>query len=42
VNFTIARNLWLYAFVQLPVYQYVNGTQLTADVSEVVGISTLW
>ena len=42
VNFTIARNFWLYAFVQLPLYQNVNGTQLTADVSEVVGISTIW
>lgn len=42
VNFTLARNFWLYAFVQLPLYQNVNGTQLTADVSEVVGISTIW
>ena len=28
-----------YGFVQLPVYQYVNGTQLTADRAVVVGVS---
>jgi hypothetical protein len=42
VNLSLARNVWLYAFVQVPLYQNVNGTQLTADVSEVVGISTIW
>jgi hypothetical protein len=42
VNLTLARNVWLYAFVQVPLYQNVNGTQLTADLSEVVGISTIW
>ncbi len=42
LNLTLAHNIWLYAFVQVPLYQNVNGTQLTADVSEVVGISTIW
>jgi hypothetical protein len=28
----------LYGFVQLPLYQYVNGTQLTADWSAVAGV----
>jgi hypothetical protein len=42
VTFTIAHNLWLYAFVEVPLYQRVNGTQLTADVSSVVGVSTIW
>lgn len=42
VNFALARNLWLYAFVEVPLYQRVNGTQLTADLSTVVGVSTLW
>jgi hypothetical protein len=36
----IARNLQLYGFVQLPLYQYVNGVQLTADWAAVVGISS--
>jgi hypothetical protein len=42
VNFTLTRHLWLYAFVEVPLYQRVNGTQLTADLSAVVGVSTLW
>ena len=37
VNLSLAYNVWLYAFVQVPLYQNVNGTQLTADVSEKVG-----
>ncbi len=30
----------MYSFVQKPIYQHVNGTQLTADWSAAVGIST--
>jgi hypothetical protein len=30
----------LYAFAQLPLYQYVNGVQLTANRAFVAGIST--
>jgi len=29
----------LYGFVQLPLYQYVNGVQLTADWAVAAGIS---
>jgi hypothetical protein len=36
----IAKSLQVYAFVQLPLYQYVNGVQLTADWAGVVGISS--
>ena len=37
-NFTKA--LQLYGFVQVPVYQKVNGVQLVADYAFVVGLST--
>jgi hypothetical protein len=36
----LTKNAQLYAFVQLPLYQYVNGAQLTADWAAVIGIST--
>lgn len=36
----IGRNAQLYGFVQLPVYQYVNGVQLTAGWSLVAGLAT--
>ena len=39
-SWNFARNAQLYAFVQLPVYQNVNGVQLTADRSFVVGVSS--
>jgi hypothetical protein len=39
VSFAITNNVQLYGFVQLPLYQYVNGVQLTADWSAVAGIS---
>ena len=35
----LTPNLQLYGFVQLPLYRYVNGTQLTADWSAVAGLS---
>ena len=34
------KNVQLYGFVQLPLYQYVNGVQLAADWAAVAGIST--
>ena len=38
-SYTLTTQLQLYGFVQLPLYQYVNGTQLTADWSAVAGLS---
>jgi hypothetical protein len=35
----LTPRLQLYGFVQLPLYRYVNGTQLTADWSAVAGLS---
>ena len=40
VSYVLARNLQVYGFLQLPLYQYVNGVQLTADGAAVVGVST--
>jgi len=40
LSFVLTKNAQLYAFVQLPLYQYVNGVQLTADWAAVAGIST--
>lgn len=39
LSYVLSPHWQLYSFVQLPVYQYVNGTQLTADWSTVAGIS---
>jgi hypothetical protein len=39
LSHAITANLQVYGFVQLPLYQYVNGTQLTADRSVVLGLS---
>jgi Putative MetA-pathway of phenol degradation len=39
VSWNVGREAQLYAFVQLPVYQQVNGVQLTADWSAVAGMS---
>ena len=39
LSYLITPNLQLYGFVQLPLYRYVNGTQLTADWSAVAGLS---
>lgn len=38
-SYALTAGVQLYGFVQLPLYQYVNGTQLTADWSAVAGIS---
>jgi hypothetical protein len=39
IGYTLTHHLQLYGFVQLPLYQYVNGTQLTPDWSAVAGLS---
>jgi hypothetical protein len=38
-SFAITNSVQLYGFVQLPLYQYVNGVQLTADWAAVAGVS---
>lgn len=40
LSYVLTKNLQLYGFVQLPLYQYVNGVQLTADWALVAGVST--
>ena len=40
LSYVVAKNVQAYAFLQLPLYQYVNGIQLTADWAAVIGIST--
>jgi hypothetical protein len=39
ISIAVSKAFQLYGFVQLPLYQYVNGVQLTADWSVVAGIS---
>jgi hypothetical protein len=39
ISWNVARDAQLYAFVQLPIYQAVNGVQLTADWSALAGVS---
>ncbi len=39
INHALTPRLQVYSFVQLPLYQYVNGTQLTAGKSIMVGLS---
>jgi hypothetical protein len=38
-SYLLLENLQVYGFLQLPLYQYVNGVQLTADWAVVAGIS---
>jgi hypothetical protein len=40
ISWNVGRSTQVYGFVQLPVYQAVNGLQLTADWSAVVGVSS--
>jgi hypothetical protein len=40
VSYAIAPKTQIYAFVQKPIYQYVNGVQITADWSLLVGLSS--
>jgi len=39
ISYAFTPNVQVYGYVQLPLYQYVNGVQLTADWSAVAGIS---
>ena len=39
ISYNITRDAQLYAFVQVPIYQSVNGVQLTADWSALAGVS---
>jgi hypothetical protein len=39
VSYAPATDVEIYAFLQQPLYQYVNGVQLTADWSAVLGVS---
>ncbi len=41
-SYRLAGNTQIYGFVQKPIYQYVNGAQLTADWSIAIGINTLF
>jgi hypothetical protein len=38
-SYTLTDKLQVYGFLQLPLYQYVNGVQLTADWAIVAGVS---
>jgi hypothetical protein len=38
-SYAVAKNVQVYGFVQKALYQYVNGVQLTADWSALVGVS---
>lgn len=39
LNFTVNRDVRIYGFLQVPLVQYVNGVQLTANKAFVVGVS---
>lgn len=39
LSYNVTRDAQVYAFVQLPVYQAMNGVQLTADWSALAGVS---
>ena len=38
VSYAVTRSVQLFAIVQLPIYQYVNGVQLTADWGATAGV----
>lgn len=40
LSYSVARDLEFYGFVQLPVYRYVNGVQLSANRAWVFGLTT--
>ena len=40
LSYAVTETLQIYGFLQKPVYQHVNGVQLTADKAFVVGLST--
>lgn len=39
-SYAVAKGTQIYGFIQKPIYQYVNGVQLAADWSAIVGLST--
>jgi len=39
VSVAVTRDVRVYGFLQVPLYQYVNGVQLTADKAVVIGLS---
>jgi hypothetical protein len=39
ISWNLGRSAQLYAFAQFPIYQHVNGVQLTADWSALAGVS---
>jgi hypothetical protein len=39
ISWNVSKNAQLYAFAQFPLYQRVNGVQLTADWSALAGVS---
>jgi len=39
ISVSVSRDVRLYGFLQAPLYQYVNGVQLTADKAAVIGVS---
>lgn len=39
ISFAITQNTQVYGFIQVPIYQHVNGVQLTANWSAVVGVT---
>lgn len=42
LGYALTRTTQIYGFVQLPMYEYVNGVQLTADVAYVAGVSAVF
>jgi hypothetical protein len=40
ISYAVTKSFQVYGFIQKPLYQYVNGVQLTADWSAVAGLST--
>ena len=40
VSYAVLDNTHLYGYIQVPIYQYVNGVQLTAKWAGLVGVST--
>ncbi|MHB1174289.1 MAG: transporter [Sulfuriferula sp.] len=38
LSYAVSKNVQMYGFIQTPIYQYVNGVQLTSDWSVVTGI----
>ena len=39
MSYNITRDMQAYTYVQVPIYQSVNGVQLTADWSALAGVS---